>query len=37
VKRVVVDEVHRFVALADLHAQPPTDDTDGVVMDIGQI
>ncbi len=36
VKRVVVDGVHRFVALADLHAQPPADDPDGVVMDIGQ-
>jgi hypothetical protein len=36
VKRVVVDGVHRFVALADLNALPPADDSDGVVMDIGQ-
>jgi len=36
VKRVVADGVHRFVALADPNALPPADDTDGVVMDIGQ-
>jgi hypothetical protein len=36
VKRSVVDGVYRFTALADLNAQPPADDTDGVVMDIGQ-
>ena len=36
VKRIEVDGVHRFVALADLNAQPPADDTDDVVMDIGQ-
>ena len=36
VKRVMVDGVHRFVALADLNTLPPADDSDGVVMDIGQ-
>jgi len=34
VKRVVVDGVHRFVALVD-SAQPPADDSDSDVMDIG--
>ena len=34
VKRVVVDGVHRFVALVDA-AQPPADDSDSDVMDIG--
>lgn len=34
VKRCVVDGVHRFVALVDA-AQPPADDSDSDVMDIG--
>ena len=34
VKRTVVDGVHRFVALVD-SAQPPADDSDSDVMDIG--
>ena len=34
-KRVVVDGVHRFVALVDPHAQPPADDSDADVMDVG--
>ena len=35
VKRTVVDGVHRFVALVDPLAQPPADDSDAEVMDIG--
>ena len=35
VKRVVADGVHRFVALVDPHAQPPADDSDTDVMDVG--
>ena len=35
VKRTVVDGVHRFVALVDPLAQPPADDSDADVMDIG--
>jgi len=35
-KRAVVDGVHRFVALVDPLAQPPADDSDAEVMDIGQ-
>jgi hypothetical protein len=36
VKRVVEGGVHRFVALVDANAQPPADDSDAEVMDIGQ-
>jgi glyoxylase-like metal-dependent hydrolase (beta-lactamase superfamily II) len=36
VKRVVEGGVHRFVALVDANAQPPADDSDSEVMDIGQ-
>jgi glyoxylase-like metal-dependent hydrolase (beta-lactamase superfamily II) len=35
VKRVVEDGVHRFVALVDANAQPPVDDSDADVMDVG--
>lgn len=35
VKRQVVDGLHSFVALVDPHAQPPLDDSDSDVMDIG--
>jgi hypothetical protein len=35
VKRVVADGVHCFVALVDPHAQPPADDSDTDVMDVG--
>ena len=35
VKRVVVDGVSRFVALVDPHVQPPADDSDTDVMDVG--
>ena len=35
VKREVVDGVYRFVALVDPHAQPPADDSDTDVMDVG--
>jgi glyoxylase-like metal-dependent hydrolase (beta-lactamase superfamily II) len=35
VKRVVVDGVSRFVALVDPHVQPPADDSDADVMDVG--
>src|SRR5476649_1201703 len=35
VKRVVVDGVHRFVALVDPYGQPPADDSDDM-MDVGQ-
>jgi hypothetical protein len=35
VKRVVIDGVSRFVALVDPHAQPPADDSDADVMDVG--
>ena len=35
VKRVVVDGVHRFVALVDANSQPPADDSDTEVMDTG--
>jgi len=34
-KRVVVDGVHRFVAQVDPYAEPPRDDSDSDVMDIG--
>ena len=37
VKRVVTaDGVHRFVALVDADSQPPADDSDTDVMDVGQ-
>ena len=36
VKRVVVDGVHRFVALVDPD-EPPADDSDTVVMDVGGV
>jgi hypothetical protein len=35
VKRIVVDGVHRFVALVDPDVEPPADDSDTVVMDVG--
>jgi glyoxylase-like metal-dependent hydrolase (beta-lactamase superfamily II) len=35
VKRVAVEGVHRFVALVDANAEPPADDSDAEVMDIG--
>ncbi|HYX03267.1 MAG TPA: hypothetical protein VE963_14355, partial [Reyranella sp.] len=35
VKRVIVDGVHRFVALVDPNALPPADDSDADVMDVG--
>jgi hypothetical protein len=35
VKRVTVDGVHRFVALVDANDQPPADDSDADVMDVG--
>jgi glyoxylase-like metal-dependent hydrolase (beta-lactamase superfamily II) len=35
VKRVVVDGVYRFVAVVDPLAQPPADDSDADVMDVG--
>src|SRR5262249_26330062 len=35
VKRNVEGGVHRFVALVDPLAQPPADDSDSDVMDIG--
>jgi len=34
VKRVVVDGIHRFVALSDVHGLPPADDSSDM-MDIG--
>ena len=34
-QRIVVDGVHRFVSLADPNAEPPADDSDSDVMDIG--
>jgi hypothetical protein len=34
-KREVVDGVYRFIAFVDPHAQPPVDDSDSDVMDIG--
>jgi glyoxylase-like metal-dependent hydrolase (beta-lactamase superfamily II) len=37
VKRVVVDGVNRFVALVDPHAEPPADDSDTDVMDVGAV
>ena len=36
VKRTVVDGVSRFVALVDANGEPPADDSDAEVMDIGQ-
>ncbi len=36
VKREMVGGVHRFVSLADPGMEPPADDSDAVVMDIGQ-
>ncbi len=35
VKRVVEGGVHRFVALVDANAEPPADDSDADVMDVG--
>ena len=35
VKRFTVNGVHRFVALVDANAQPPLDDSDADVMDVG--
>jgi hypothetical protein len=35
VKRVVVDGVHRFVALVDANSQPPADDSESEMMDTG--
>jgi hypothetical protein len=32
---VVVQGVHRFVALVDPSAEPPVDDSDTDVMDVG--
>ena len=35
VKRAVVDGVYRFVAVVDPNAEPPADDSDTDVMDVG--
>ena len=37
VKRVVVDGVHRFVALVDPANEPPADDPSPEVMDVGAV